>query len=33
MTEVALTQKTCVFYAENIFDTQFADKRVFVVRS
>ena len=31
--EVALTQKTCVFYAENIFDTQFADKSAFPIRS
>ena len=32
-TEVALTQKTCVFYAENNFHTQFSDKTAFLVRS
>ena len=33
MSEVALTQKTCIFYAEKNFYTQFADKTVFAVRS
>ena len=31
--EVALSQKTWVFYAENIFDTQFADKSAFPICS
>ena len=33
MSEVALTQKTCVFYAEKNFHTQFSDKTAFLVRS
>ena len=31
--EVALTPKTCVFYAENNFHMQFADKTAFLIRS
>ena len=33
VSEVALTQKTCVFYAEKNFHTQVSDKTAFLVRS